>query len=113
VLYVPSLRRSLVSGSSLNKDGLKLVIEVDKVILANNGNFLGKGYLVNGVFFFFNIVCVIANGSISCSAYIVESVNLWHDILGHVNFGSIKRLKNMHLINASNENECSKCTVCV
>jgi len=32
VFYVPSLRRNLVSGSLLNKAGLKVVFEGDKVI---------------------------------------------------------------------------------
>ncbi|KAK4388087.1 hypothetical protein Sango_2415300 [Sesamum angolense] len=44
VLYVPSLRRNLISGSLLNKVGLKIVLESDKVIITRNGDFIGKGY---------------------------------------------------------------------
>jgi len=36
VLYVPSLRRNLVSGALLNKAGLKLVFEADKVVMSHN-----------------------------------------------------------------------------
>ncbi|KAL0454850.1 UNVERIFIED_CONTAM: hypothetical protein Slati_0824200 [Sesamum latifolium] len=39
VLYVPSLRRNLISGSLLNKAGLKIVLEADKVIITKNGDF--------------------------------------------------------------------------
>ncbi|KAL0461375.1 UNVERIFIED_CONTAM: Retrovirus-related Pol polyprotein from transposon RE2 [Sesamum latifolium] len=42
VLYVPSLRRNLISGSLLNKVGLKIVLEADKVIITRNGGFRGK-----------------------------------------------------------------------
>ena len=34
VFYVPSLRRNLVSGALLNKVGLKLVFEADKIIIS-------------------------------------------------------------------------------
>ncbi|KAL0344271.1 UNVERIFIED_CONTAM: hypothetical protein Sangu_1314500 [Sesamum angustifolium] len=43
VLYVPSLRRNLISDSLLNKVGLKIVLESDKVIITRNGDFIGKG----------------------------------------------------------------------
>ena len=36
VLYVPSLRRNLISGSCLNRAGLKLVFEADKVVITIN-----------------------------------------------------------------------------
>ena len=53
VLYVPSLCRNLVSESMLNRAGLKIILEGDKVVLTKNGEFVGKGYLSNGFFFFF------------------------------------------------------------
>ena len=37
VLYAPSLRRNLIS---LNRDGLKLVWEADKVVVTKNGKFV-------------------------------------------------------------------------
>ena len=53
------------------------------------------------------------NANVSSSAYIVESVDLWHGKLGHVNFASIKKLKNSRLINASKLHEIGKGPVCV
>jgi len=60
LFYVPFLCRNLVSGSLLKKAGLKLVFEGDKVILAKNGDFMGKGYLSDGLFVL-NSVLIIAN----------------------------------------------------
>ncbi|KAK9740651.1 hypothetical protein RND81_03G051100 [Saponaria officinalis] len=50
VLYVPTLRRNLVSGALLNKAGMKLVFEADKLVMSRNGEFVGKGYLSGGLF---------------------------------------------------------------
>lgn len=50
VLHVPNMRRNLVSGSILNKAGIKLVFEADKVVLTRNGDFVGKGYCHGGLF---------------------------------------------------------------
>nr|GME15678.1 Retrovirus-related Pol polyprotein from transposon TNT 1-94 [Ipomoea batatas] len=50
VLYVPSLRRNLISGALLNKAGIKLVFESNRLIMTLCGQFLGKGYLRGGLF---------------------------------------------------------------
>nr|GEY71072.1 zinc finger, CCHC-type [Tanacetum cinerariifolium] len=46
VLYVPKLRKNLVSGPMLNKCGYKQVYESDKYILSKSGVFIGFGYYV-------------------------------------------------------------------
>ena len=53
--------------------------------------FVGKGYATNGLF-----KLNIDNKIIS--AYIVESLELWHERFGHVNFRSIKLMVNDGLI---------------
>ncbi|GKA93660.1 zinc finger, CCHC-type containing protein [Tanacetum coccineum] len=50
VLYVPDIRKNLMSGSILNKFGFKLVFESDKLILSKSGKFVGKGYVSGGIF---------------------------------------------------------------
>lgn len=50
ILHVPNMRRNLVSGSLLNKAGIKLVFEADKVVLTRNADFVGKGYCHGGLF---------------------------------------------------------------
>ncbi|XP_073153942.1 uncharacterized protein [Henckelia pumila] len=50
VLYVPEIRKNLVSSSLLNKHGFRIVFESDKVVLSKCGMFVGKGYVCNGLF---------------------------------------------------------------
>ena len=110
VLYVPSLHRNLVSGSLLNRVGLKIILEGDKVVLTKNGEFVGKGYLSNGLFV---LNTTFMNANTSSFAYIIESIDLWHGRLGHVNFASIRKHKDLKLINACESHETGKCLVCV
>ena len=60
-----------------------------------------------------NAVAQINNETVVNSVYIAESVDLWHGRLGHVNFASLKRIRNMRLIPNVNTENCSKCPVCV
>ncbi|KAL0383157.1 UNVERIFIED_CONTAM: Retrovirus-related Pol polyprotein from transposon TNT 1-94 [Sesamum calycinum] len=78
VLYVPSLRRNLVSGSLLNKAGLQIVLESDKVIITKNNDFVGKGYSFDGLFVL-NTIPVMFNKNSSNSAYLIESIDVWHE----------------------------------
>ncbi|GJW40239.1 zinc finger, CCHC-type containing protein [Tanacetum coccineum] len=48
VLYVPKLRKYLISGPVLNKCGYKQVYEFDKYILSKSGVFVRFGYYNNG-----------------------------------------------------------------
>ncbi|XP_074378329.1 uncharacterized protein LOC141719863 [Apium graveolens] len=49
VLYVPGIRKYLLSGVVLNNHGYKQVYESDKYILSKHGNFVDFGYLCNVV----------------------------------------------------------------
>ena len=60
-----------------------------------------------------NVIAQINNETATNSTYITESVDLWHGGLGHFNFASLKRLRNMRLIPNVNTENCSKCLVCV
>lgn len=114
VLYVPTMRRNLVSGALLNKAGLKIVFEADKVVMTRGGEFVGKGYLSGGLFIL-NVASSVSaiNKTVCGSAYIAESLNLWHGRLGHVNVASIKRLRTLELIPNLSSTEFSKCPICV
>ena len=50
VLHVPDIRKNLVSGSLLSKNGFRLVFESDKFVLTKNGMYIGKGYMSDGIF---------------------------------------------------------------
>lgn len=49
VLYVPEIRRNLVSSLILIAKGFKLVFESNKVVLTKGWMFVGNGYLADGL----------------------------------------------------------------
>ena len=108
ILHVPNMCRNLVSGFLLNKAGLKIVFESNEIVLSQNGDFVGKGFCHEGLFVL-ETNCENMNLSSNSSAYIVESLDLWHGRLGHVNVAAIKRMKQMSLIPNLTNSEHSKC----
>ena len=59
VQHVPSIKKNLVSGSQLCRDGYKIVFEANKVILSKFGTFIGKGYDCGGLFRLSCMMCII------------------------------------------------------
>uniref|UniRef100_A0A2N9HDI0 CCHC-type domain-containing protein n=1 Tax=Fagus sylvatica TaxID=28930 RepID=A0A2N9HDI0_FAGSY len=82
VYHVPDIKKNLVSASLLSKNGVKAVLESDKLILSKCGVFVGKGYSCNGMY---KLSLIINKNDVGC-AYIVDSSLLWHARLGHLNF---------------------------
>ena len=99
VLYVPDVHKNLVSKSLLSKNGFKLVFVSDKFVLSKNDMYVGKGYLSDGLFKL-NVMTVVTKDDLNkvASSYVLESSNIWHARLGHVNYKSIKKLMNMGLL---------------
>ena len=57
--HVPSIRKDLVSGSLFCRDGFKVVLESNKVVVSKCGQFIGKGYQCGGLFrFSFQIIAI-------------------------------------------------------
>ena len=67
VLHVPEIRKNLVFANLLCKNGIKTVLESDKLIMSKNGMFVGKGYSCDGMF------KLSINNKVNSSGYIVES----------------------------------------
>ncbi|GJT12634.1 zinc finger, CCHC-type containing protein [Tanacetum coccineum] len=84
VLYVPKLRKNLVSGPVLNKCGYKQVYESDKYILSKCGVFVGFGYYNNGMFMLNLNKVPDDSDSVYMSSSTVVNSTLWHARLGHV-----------------------------
>ena len=59
---------------------------------------MGKGYLSNGLFKM-NVMTVIDNNKGASSVYMLESSNVWHGRLGHVNYYTLDRLINLNFLN--------------
>ena len=60
----------------LEKVGVKVSFEFDKIVMTNNNVFVGKGYC-NQRLFVLNIFYGI-NENVSFSAYIADSISLLH-----------------------------------
>lgn len=114
VLHVPDIRKNLVSGSLLSKRGFRLVSESDKFILNKSGMYLGKGYVSEGLFKM-NVMPIVTskNNKNSSSVYLLESSNLWHDRLGHVNFDALRRLMNLDCLPTFKIDPTHKCEICL
>ncbi|KAM0055964.1 putative RNA-directed DNA polymerase [Helianthus debilis subsp. tardiflorus] len=115
VLYVPGIRKNLLSGIVLNNCGYKQVIESDKFILSRHGTFVGFGYLCNGMFML-NINVPSAVESVcmasTSSSNVENDSRLWHARLGHVNYYRMKDMSKMSLIPAFDMQNSSKCHTC-
>ena len=117
VLHVPEIQKNLVSGSLLSKKGFKLVFVSDNFILTKNGMYVGKGYMSNGLFKM-NVMTVVPpikniNKKNTSSAYMLESSNVWHGRLGHVNYDTLRRLINMECLPNFKIDPNHKCEICV
>ena len=66
---------------------------------------VGKGYATNDMI-------KLNNENENISTYIVESLDLWHERLGHVNFRSIKLMMKNGLIKDCGKDYVSKCITC-
>ena len=114
VLYVPEIRKNLVSGSLLNSHGFRLVFESDKFVLSKSGMYVGKGYMSGGMWKL-NVMTIIKSemNTTSSSAYILELSNQWHGRLGHVNYDTLCKLINLNHIPTSEIDAKHKCETCV
>ena len=116
VLHVPEFRKNLVSESLLSKKGFKLVFVSDNFILTKNRMYVGKGYMSNGLLKMnvMTIVPPIKNINKNTSfAYMLESSNVWHGRLGHVNYNTLCRLINMECLPKFKLDPNHKCEICV
>ena len=117
VLHVLEIRKNLLSRSLMSKKGFKLVFVLDNFILTKNGMYVGKGYMSNGLFKM-NVMTVIPhikniNNKNTSSAYMLESSNVWHGRLGHVNYDTLRRLINMECLPKFQIDPNHKCEICV
>lgn len=91
VLHVPNIRANLVSISLSSKVRVKVSFESNKFLITKNNMFVGKNYCNQG-FFVLNVFEII-NENVTSSTYMLDSVNLWHGRLGHVNNSYIKKMQ--------------------
>jgi hypothetical protein len=103
------INKNLVSDSFLCRDGFKVVLESNKFIVSNYGQFIGKGYMCGSLFRF--SVSDFYNKSVNnIFGDINESdASVCHSRLCHLNFGSMSRLSSLNLIPNLSIVKGSKC----
>jgi hypothetical protein len=102
VQHVPS--KNLISGTLLNRDGFKLVLESNKVVISKHG-LIEKGYECRGLFLF--SLSDFCNKSVNhiCGG-VNHDTSIWH-------FVYVSRLSRMSLIPKFTIAKSSKCHTCV
>ena len=114
VLYVPKVRKSLVSSGLLNCMGYKQVIESNKYVLSKCGIFVGFGYYCDRVFKLNVISCFASHVKSTCmtSASNLDNSMLWHNRLGHVHIKRMVEMSKSGLIPDFDINS-EKCKTCM
>ena len=76
--------------------------------------YVGKGYMSNGLFKL-NVMTIVPSViyNTTSSSYLLESSNLWHGRLGHVNYGSLRWLINMECLPKFDFDSNHKCEICI
>nr|GEZ12836.1 zinc finger, CCHC-type [Tanacetum cinerariifolium] len=104
VVYVPGIRKNLMSGPVLNKRGYKQVYESDKYILSRHGVFIGFRYYNNGIFMLnLNKVSSSINSDYMAYSHVVDS-KLWHARLRHVHYQRLHDMSKDNLIPSFEKN---------
>ena len=98
-------------GHLLGKAGIKVLFDGGIVTLTKNEVCFDKGYDDEGLFVL-NVDKVINENSSSSCAYLVDSIDVWHGRLGHVNLSYIKKMKECGIINSLNEANMDKSEIC-
>jgi hypothetical protein len=106
--HVPTIWKNLVSVSLLLRDGFKVVLESNKVVMSKHGQFTGKGYDCGGLFRL--SLADFCNKSVNhiCGT-ISDNSSVWHSRLCHVNFGLMSHLSSLRLIPGFTIAKGSKC----
>ena len=87
VMHVPDIRKNLISGTLLSKNGFGVNFNSDKLVLSKHGVYLGKGYVKDGLVKM-NVMTVLPKSDVTAStsmnknesiAYVVKSFNIWHE----------------------------------
>ena len=98
------------------KNRFKLVFESDKFVITKAGMYVGRGYMTDGMFKL-NAMTIVPKNSMNekgeSSVYIVDSSILWQGRLGHVNYGSLKRMVNLECLPKIEFGPDHKCQICV
>lgn len=113
VLYSPKLRRNLVSGSKLDKEGFSFTGRGGRITAWNGNNIILKAKLDRGLYYVFPLDNYVSNVEHSNHTY--NKLNLWHNKFGHANLDYIVRtsqlnaVKGMPMLKKLSNFSCESC----
>jgi hypothetical protein len=93
MFLVADIIMNLMSGLLLSKNSSKLVFKSEKFIFSKDKVFIKEGHLSDNLFKI-NVMTIVTmdnnnnnnNNNNTYSSYLLESCDMWHDKLGHVNY---------------------------
>ncbi|MCO5587852.1 hypothetical protein L7F22_041804 [Adiantum nelumboides] len=101
VLYVPEIKKNLLSVSSLAKDGLRVIFEDDRCIVRDRENgysLIITGTLENGLFVLDPYEKQIQACIAETKTQAMQDAELWHARFGHVGYGSLMTLQRHNMV---------------
>ncbi|MCO5587489.1 hypothetical protein L7F22_041438 [Adiantum nelumboides] len=101
VLYVPGIKKNLLSVSSLAKNGLRVIFEDDRCIIRDRENgysLITTGTLENGLFVLDRYEKQIQACIAETKTQAMQDAELWHARFGHVGYGSLMTLQRHNMV---------------
>ncbi|MCO5558217.1 hypothetical protein L7F22_011796 [Adiantum nelumboides] len=101
VLYVPGIKKNLLSVSSLAKNGLRVIFEDDRCIVRDRENgysLITTGTLENGLFVLDRYEKQIQACIAETKTQAMQDAELWHARFGHVGYGSLMTLQRHNMV---------------
>ncbi|MCO5572608.1 hypothetical protein L7F22_026365 [Adiantum nelumboides] len=101
VLYVPGIKKNLLSVSSLAKNGLRVIFEDDRCIVRDRENgysLITTGTLENGLFVLDRYEKQIHACITETKTQAMQDAELWHARFGHVGYGSLMTLQRHNMV---------------
>ncbi|MCO5581576.1 hypothetical protein L7F22_035464 [Adiantum nelumboides] len=101
VLYVPGIKKNLLSVSSLAKNGLRVIFEDDRCIVKDQENgysLITTGMLENGLFVLDCYEKQIQVCIAETKTQAMQDVELWHARFGHVGYDSLMTLQRHNMV---------------
>ncbi|MCO5582941.1 hypothetical protein L7F22_036844 [Adiantum nelumboides] len=101
VLYIPGIKKNLLSVSSLAKNGLWVIFEDDRCIVRDRENgysLITTGTLENGLFVLDRYEKQIQACIAKTKTQAMQDAELWHARFGHVGYGSLMTLQRHNMV---------------
>jgi len=121
VVYVPSMRRNLISISVLDKCGFMFVFGNNEVKISCNSSLIGSGVLSDGLYLLnLDPNSIVQRQSDVCNIVrnkrgrVTESSSmLWHKRLGHISRKRMERLIKENILHSLDFSDFDNCIDCI